>query len=108
MGLLSILRIPDPPSAHIKRAPWRSDKGEDGQNSMNFWNREETELRKTRIVGTIVGVFDGALDGVPARLVRRIQIGYTVELLESKGEFHKGDRLQLSTAEFEIHKGDVR
>ena len=50
-------------------------------------------MGKTRIVGTIVGVFDGALDGVQARLIRRIQIGYTVELLESKGEFHKGDRV---------------
>jgi hypothetical protein len=65
-------------------------------------------LEKTPIVGTIIGVFDGALDGVQARLIRRIQIGYTVELLESKGAFHKGDRLQLSGAEFKINKGDIR
>jgi hypothetical protein len=65
-------------------------------------------LEKTPIVGTIVGVFDGALDGVQARLIRRIQIGYTVELLESKGAFHKGDRLQLSSAEFKINKGTIR
>jgi hypothetical protein len=65
-------------------------------------------LGKTPIVGTIVGVFDGALDGVQARLIRRIKIGFTVELLESRGEFHKGDRLQLSIAEFKINKGDIR
>ena len=65
-------------------------------------------MGKKPIVGTIVGVFDGALDGVQARLVRRIQIGYTVELLESKGEFRQGDRLQLSRAEFKIHKGQIR
>jgi hypothetical protein len=65
-------------------------------------------LGKKPIVGTIVGVFYGALDGVQARLIRRIKIGYTVELLESKGEFHKGDILQLSIAEFKINKGEIR
>jgi hypothetical protein len=65
-------------------------------------------LEKTPIVGIIVGVFDGELDGVQARLIRRIQIGYTVELLESRGEFHKGDKLQLSIAEFKINKGEIR
>ena len=37
-------------------------------------------MAKQPIVGTITGVFDGALDGLPARLVRRRKLGYTVEL----------------------------
>ena len=54
------------------------------------------------IVGTIVSVFDGALDGVQARRIRRTTFGSTVELLESKGAFHKGDIVDLSMAEFTI------
>jgi hypothetical protein len=59
-------------------------------------------MAKTHIVGTITGVFDGTLDGLAARLLRRTRVGYTVELLESKPPFHKGDTLHLSPAEFLI------
>ena len=45
----------------------------------------ETRMRKRPIVGTITGVFAGTLDGRRARLIRRTTLGYTVELLESKG-----------------------
>jgi len=65
-------------------------------------------VRKKPIIGTIVGVFDGALDGLQARLIRKTQLGYTVELLESRGEFRRGDRVYLSVAEFRIHKGDTQ
>ena len=65
-------------------------------------------MRKKPIIGIIVGVFDGALDGIQARLIRRTQLGYTVELLESRGEFRKGDRVHLSVAEFHIHKGEMQ
>ena len=60
---------------------------------------------KKPIIGTIVGVFDGALDGVQAQLIRRTRLGYTVKLLESKDAFRKGDTIDLSVAEFRIHKG---
>jgi len=59
-------------------------------------------MAKKHIVGTITGVFDGALDGMEARLVRRRRLGYTVELLESKEPWHKGDIVHLSPAEFLI------
>ena len=59
-------------------------------------------MAKKWCVGTIRGVFDGALDGITARLVRRRTLGYTVELLESKSLFHKGDIVHLSPAEFLI------
>ena len=57
-------------------------------------------MAKQRIVGTITRVFDGALDGISACLVRRRREGYTVELLESKPPFHTGDIVHLSRAEF--------
>jgi len=57
-------------------------------------------VAKKGMVGTITGVFDGALDGSAARLVRRRKFGYTVELLASKPPFQKGDILHLSPAEF--------
>ena len=61
-------------------------------------------MRETKpIIGTIVGVFDGALDGVQAQLMRRTRLGYTVKLLESKDAFRKGDTIHLSVAEFHIH-----
>ena len=56
------------------------------------------------IVGIIVGVFDGALDGLRAQLISRTRCGYTVQLLESKDAFCKGDTVHLSVAEFYIHK----
>jgi hypothetical protein len=52
-------------------------------------------------------LFSGALDGIQARLIRRTKFGYTVELLESKGEFRKGDRVYLSVTEFEIKKRNI-
>jgi hypothetical protein len=57
-------------------------------------------MAKKHIIGTITGVFDEALDGITARLVYRRTVGYTVELLESKPPFRKGDTLHLSPAEF--------
>ena len=54
------------------------------------------------IIGTITGVFQGVLDGMPARLVRRGKVGYTVELLASRDTFRKGDYIGLSPAEFTI------
>jgi hypothetical protein len=54
-------------------------------------------------LGTIVGVFYGALDGVQAPLIRRTKCGYMVELLESKDAVHKGDKVHLSVAEFEMN-----
>jgi hypothetical protein len=62
--------------------------------------------KKKPIIGTIVGVLDGALDGVQAQLITRTKIGYTVKLLETKDAFRKGDRIHLSVAEFHIHKGE--
>jgi len=67
-------------------------------------------MAKQPLVGTITGVFDGALDGLPARLVRRRQLGYTVELLEARGRFQAGTIVHLSFAEFLIPQarpGDV-
>ena len=64
-------------------------------------------MRRKPRVGTIVGVFDGALDGVQARLIRRTKFVYTVELLESKGAFHKGDIVEVSRAEFHIDEKET-
>ena len=64
-------------------------------------------MSKKPIVGTIVGVFDGALDGLSAQLMSRTKLGYAVELLESKDAFHKGDILLLSVAEFNINNGNL-
>ena len=55
-------------------------------------------MAKPAIIGTIIGVFDGALDGLPARLVRRRKLGYTVELLEARGRFQAGTLVHLSFA----------
>jgi hypothetical protein len=65
-------------------------------------------VRKQPLVGTIVGVFSGALDGVQAQRIRTTKFGYTVELLESKDEFRKGDRVHLSIAEFKIDKDEAK
>ena len=62
---------------------------------------------KKPIIGTIVGVLDGALDGVQAQLMRITNMGYTVKLLESKDAFRKGDTVHLSVAEFQISKGET-
>ncbi len=59
-------------------------------------------MKHKPLVGTIHGVFVGALDGLPARLLRTGKFGYTVELLASKDTFHQGDHLHLSVTEFEI------
>ena len=65
-------------------------------------------IEKKPMVGTIVGGFSGALDGVQARLIRRTKFGYTVELLESKDEFRKGDRVHLSSTEYKINKDEAK
>jgi len=65
-------------------------------------------MAKQPIVGTITGVFDGALDGLPARLVRRRKLGYTVELLEARGRFQAGTLVHLSFAEFLIPQERTR
>ena len=57
-------------------------------------------MAKKDTVGTITGVFNGALDGIAARLVHRRRLGYTVELLASKDPWHQGDLIHLSPAEF--------
>ena len=57
-------------------------------------------MAKTPMVGTITGVFNGALDGIAARLVRRRRFGYTAELLEAKAPWQQGDLVHLSPAEF--------
>ena len=62
---------------------------------------------KKPIIGTIVGVLDGALDGIQAQLMRITNMGYTVKLLESKDAFRKGDSVHLSMAEFQISKGET-
>ena len=62
---------------------------------------------KKPIIGTIVGVLDGALDGIQAQLMRITKMGYTVKLLESKDAFRKGESVHLSRAEFHIHKGET-
>ena len=64
-------------------------------------------MAKKYVVGTITGVFDGALDGVAARLVRRRKFGYTVELIESKHSFQKGDIVHLSPGEFLLQNNDT-
>jgi len=61
-------------------------------------------MAKQLIVGTIAVVFDGALDGMTARLISRRRLRYLVELLESRQTFRKGDRLHLSPAEFLLPK----
>ena len=63
--------------------------------------------KKKPIIGTIVGVLDGALDGVQAQLMRITKMGYTVKLLESKDAFRKGESVHLSRAEFHIHQGET-
>jgi hypothetical protein len=71
--------------------------------------RKRRAMREKKpLTGTIVNVFDGALDGLRAQLIRRIQVGYTVKLLESKDAFRKGDTVHLSMAEFHIHKGEMK
>jgi hypothetical protein len=62
------------------------------------------------LVGTIIGGFDGALNGLRARLVRRRKFGYTVELLEARGRFQAGTIMHLSFVEFLLEQeraGDV-
>jgi hypothetical protein len=61
-------------------------------------------MKHKPLIGTIHGVFEGALDGMPARLLRTGKFGYTVELLASKDAFHQGDQVHLSVTEFEIDK----
>ena len=64
-------------------------------------------MRKRPIVGTIAGVSSGELDGIRVQLIRWTNLGYTVELLESKGAWKKGDILPRSGAEFHIERQDT-
>jgi hypothetical protein len=67
-------------------------------------------MANKRIIGTIAAVFDGALDGMAARLISRGRVGYLVELAESRGTFRQGDIVHLSPAEFLLpadHMADV-
>jgi len=64
-------------------------------------------VRTRPIVGTVAGVFGGALDGRRAQLIHRTTLGYTVELLEAKGAWKKGDILRLSVAGFHIDRQDT-
>lgn len=61
-------------------------------------------MKKTNRIGTIQGAFQGALDGICAQLISQGRFGYTVQLLASKGQFHQGDLLSLSPAEFLLEK----
>ena len=61
-------------------------------------------MAKQAIIGTIIGGFNGALDGLPARLVRRRKFGYTVELLEARGRLQAGTLVHLSFAEFLVQQ----
>jgi hypothetical protein len=60
-------------------------------------DKERDSMAKQPTIGTITSVFDKALDGLVARLVRRRKLGYTVELLESKDRWHKGDIVHLGS-----------
>jgi hypothetical protein len=62
----------------------------------------ERPQAKQAIIGTIIGGFDGVLNGLPARLVRRRKFGYTVELVEARGRWQAGTLVHLSFAEFLI------
>jgi hypothetical protein len=84
--------------------PIRKGSGEARQDLPREWR---DLMKQTMLVGTIHGAFDGALDGMPARLIRTRKFGFTVELLASKDEFHKEDRVDLSIAEFTINKGET-
>jgi hypothetical protein len=64
--------------------------------------RRNHRCEKNPRVGTIHGVFRGALNGVSARLMHIRKFGYTVELLESKHGFHKRERIHVSCAEFTL------
>ena len=67
-------------------------------------------MAKQPIVGTIIGGFAGALNGLPARLVRWRKFGYTVELVEARGRVQAGTLVHLSFAEFLLEQkraGDV-
>jgi hypothetical protein len=67
-------------------------------------------MAKQPLVGTIIGVFDGVLDGLPARLGRRRKVGYTVELVEARGRLQAGTIVHLSFAELLLEQeraGDV-
>ncbi len=48
------------------------------------------------------GVFDGALDGMPARLLRTGKWGDTVEQLASTAALHPGDHMHLRVTACEI------
>jgi hypothetical protein len=57
-------------------------------------------LSDQHVIGTIKGALRGALDGIPARVMRRTEFGYIVELLVSKGVFMKEDKVYEKTKTF--------
>jgi hypothetical protein len=68
------------PGTPIKRAHGCADKKR-GDRNASFIGGKENIVRKNPLVGTITGAFNGALDGVLARLIGMRKFGYTVELL---------------------------
>ena len=75
---------------------------------MNFPNIGETAVREQPIIGTVKGVFRGALDGIPARVMSRTEFGYIVELLASKGTFIKGDKVCVDDGDFYPLKNSIK
>ena len=67
---------------------------------MNFPNIGETALSEQSVVGMIKGAFRGTLDGVPASVMSKTELGYIVELLASKDPFMKGDKVYVDKGHF--------
>jgi hypothetical protein len=98
-GLALLLRIPPPRRTQIMGASSRAEKEAERHTALHFSHfshSEATGVEKPPIVGTIVGVCDGALDGVQARRIRSRQTGYPVQLFESKGAFVSQNEGRLS------------
>jgi len=96
-----------PRSTNITQASCHTDKKGDVK-TLGASGRSRSDMRKKKpIMGTIVGVLDGALDGVQAQLMRRTKIGSTVQLLESKDTCRTGESVHLSRAAFTIHQGET-
>jgi hypothetical protein len=93
-------------SAHILRNPLDIPIRKETMQILRAAEIEKAMREKKPVVGTIVGVFDGTLNGIQARLITRTRLGYIVELLESKNALRKGDQVHLRTAEFYICKAE--
>ena len=57
-------------------------------------------MSEQRVIGTIKGVYRGALESIPARVMIPTESGYIVELLESNGVFMKGDQVYVDDVDF--------